>query len=91
MKKKRMFYILDCLMILALTVYALLDTFLIPQEYQTVEAHEVSSEIAAETAETAGTAGDGKLVDIDDAEARLARFAPFIERMFPEVKDGIIE
>ena len=52
MKKKRMFYILDCLMILALTVYALLDTFLIPQEYQTVEAHEVSSEIAAETAET---------------------------------------
>ena len=46
---------------------------------------------AAETAETAGTAGDGKLVDIDDAEARLARFAPFIERMFPEVKEGIIE
>ena len=46
---------------------------------------------AAETAETAGAAGDGKLVDIDDAEARLARFAPFIERMFPEVKGGIIE
>ncbi len=46
---------------------------------------------ASETAETAGVAGDGKLVDIDDAEARLARFAPFIERMFPEVKDGIIE
>ena len=35
--------------------------------------------------------GEKQLVDIDDAEARLARFAPFIERMFPEVKDGIIE
>ncbi len=32
-----------------------------------------------------------KIVDIDDAEARLARFAPFIRRMFPEVEDGIIE
>ena len=36
-------------------------------------------------------AGEEQLVDIDDAEARLARFAPFIERMFPEVKGGIIE
>lgn len=32
-----------------------------------------------------------KIVDIDEAEARLIRFAPFIERMFPEVKGGIIE
>ena len=32
-----------------------------------------------------------KIVDIDDAEARLARFAPFIKRVFPEVTDGIIE
>ena len=32
-----------------------------------------------------------KIVDIDDAEARLIRFAPFIERMFPEVAGGIIE
>ena len=32
-----------------------------------------------------------KIVDIDDAEARLARFAPFIKRVFPEVEDGIIE
>ena len=31
------------------------------------------------------------IVDIDDAEARLLRFAPFIERMFPEVGGGIIE
>ncbi|NLD19009.1 MAG: D-serine ammonia-lyase [Clostridiales bacterium] len=31
------------------------------------------------------------VVDIDEAEARLLRFAPFIEKMFPEVKDGIIE
>lgn len=31
------------------------------------------------------------IVDIDDAEARLIRFAPFIRRMFPEVADGIIE
>ena len=31
--------------------------------------------------------------DIDDAEARLARFAPFIEKHFPETRDlhGIIE
>ena len=32
-----------------------------------------------------------KIVDIDDAEARLARFAPFIKRVFPDVEDGIIE
>ena len=32
-----------------------------------------------------------KIVDTDDAEARLLRFAPFIERMFPEVEGGIIE
>ncbi|MDO4546345.1 MAG: D-serine ammonia-lyase, partial [Bacillota bacterium] len=32
-----------------------------------------------------------KLVDIDDAEARLLRFAPYIRRVFPQVKDGIIE
>ncbi len=31
------------------------------------------------------------IVDIDDAEARLVRFAPFITRMFPEVENGIIE
>lgn len=31
------------------------------------------------------------VVDIDDAEARLLRFAPFIKRMFPQVRDGIIE
>lgn len=30
-------------------------------------------------------------VDIDGAEARLARFAPFIAKMFPDAKDGIIE
>ncbi|MCQ2545817.1 MAG: D-serine ammonia-lyase [Clostridia bacterium] len=35
--------------------------------------------------------GEDFLVDIDEAEARLLRFAPFIERVFPEVKDGIIE
>ena len=34
---------------------------------------------------------DGIYVDIDEAEARLIRFAPFIRRVFPEVKDGIIE
>lgn len=32
-----------------------------------------------------------EIVDIDEAEARLARFAPFIKRVFPEVEDGIIE
>ena len=41
--------------------------------------------------EEPGAGEEEKIVDIDDAEARLARFAPFIERMFPEVKDGIIE
>lgn len=42
------------------------------------------------------TADDAKAdpaasVDIDGAEARLARFAPFIAKMFPDAKDGIIE
>lgn len=32
-----------------------------------------------------------QIVDIDEAEARLLRFAPFISRMFPEVTGGIIE
>ena len=32
-----------------------------------------------------------RLVDIDEAEARLLRFAPFIEKVYPEVLDGIIE
>lgn len=31
------------------------------------------------------------IVDIDEAEDRLTRFAPFIERMFPEVEKGLIE
>lgn len=31
------------------------------------------------------------IVDIDEAEARLIRFAPFIKRVFPQVLDGIIE
>lgn len=29
--------------------------------------------------------------DVQDAEARLKRFAPYIEKVFPEVKSGIIE
>ncbi|HEY8362988.1 MAG TPA: D-serine ammonia-lyase [Tissierellaceae bacterium] len=29
--------------------------------------------------------------DVKDAEERLSRFAPYIKRVFPEVKDGIIE
>lgn len=29
--------------------------------------------------------------DVLDAEARLQRFAPYLEKVFPEVKDGIIE
>lgn len=32
-----------------------------------------------------------KLKDVLDAEARLKRFAPYISRVFPQVKDGIIE
>ena len=34
---------------------------------------------------------ENNIVDIDEAEARLTRFAPFINRMFPEVETGIIE
>ena len=30
-------------------------------------------------------------IDIDSADARLLRFAPFIEKMFPDAKGGIIE
>ena len=41
--------------------------------------------------EPADEAGVEKIVDIDDAEARLLRFAPFIQRMFPEADGGIIE
>lgn len=45
---------------------------------------------------TSGLADDAKAdpaagVDIDAAEARLLRFAPFIAKMFPDAKDGIIE
>ena len=38
-----------------------------------------------------GAGQEEDIVDIDDAEARLLRFAPFIKRMFPEVEGGIIE
>ena len=38
-----------------------------------------------------GTGQEEDIVDIDDAEARLLRFAPFIKRMFPEMEGGIIE
>ncbi len=31
------------------------------------------------------------LNDVLDAEARLKRFAPYIKKVFPEVKDGVIE
>lgn len=54
-----------------------------------------------ETEQTFGQAGagaDAKVqadpaagIDIDGAEARLTRFAPFIAKMFPEAKNGIIE
>ena len=31
------------------------------------------------------------IVDIDEAEARLLRFAPYIEKVYPDVLEGIIE
>ena len=36
---------------------------------------------------------DITMADIDDAEARLARFAPFIKKVFPETEptNGLIE
>ena len=49
---------------------------------------------AADGAPEQGSAPEqetAKLVDIDEAEARLLRFAPFIEKVYPEVLDGIIE
>ena len=36
-------------------------------------------------------ANAGSLVDTDDAEERLLRFAPYIKKMWPEVEGGIIE
>ena len=52
----------------------------------------------AQASGKSGGAGDvnsqtdpASTVDIDGAEARLLRFAPFIAKMFPEAKDGIIE
>ncbi len=51
---------------------------------------EIQGGAAAQNDDTAAQ-NDGAIVDIDDAEARLARFAPFINRMFPETDGGIIE
>ena len=34
---------------------------------------------------------EDNIADIDEAEARLLRFAPFIKRVFPQVDGGIIE
>lgn len=34
---------------------------------------------------------EDNIVDIDEAESRLIRFAPFIRKKFPQVADGIIE
>lgn len=39
----------------------------------------------------AGASFEDNLVDIDEAEARLVRFAPFIKRKFSKPEDGIIE
>ena len=47
---------------------------------------------AGQAADTHADAKAGQpIVDIDDAEARLLRFAPYIEKVYPEVLDGIIE
>lgn len=48
-------------------------------------------EVFWENTEAADKPACGKKVDIDDADARLHRFAPFIRKIFPEVADGIIE
>ncbi|MDO4485244.1 MAG: D-serine ammonia-lyase [Bacillota bacterium] len=39
----------------------------------------------------AGDSFEDNIVDIDEAEARLVRFAPFIKRKFSKPEDGIIE
>lgn len=36
-------------------------------------------------------ASPSSIVDIDEAEARLLRFAPYIRKVYPEVLEGIIE
>ena len=49
------------------------------------------AELSADGDALAAPYQNEEIVSIDEAEARLARFAPFIKRMFPEVTDGIIE
>lgn len=51
--KKKMFYLFDCLIILTLMVYTLLDTFVITRNYQVVESvSETQSNISQQTAST---------------------------------------
>ncbi len=49
-----MFYLFDCLLILAVSVYVLLDTFVIARTYEVTAAHESS----AETSDTASSDAD---------------------------------
>lgn len=49
--KKKVFYLFDCLLILAVSVYVLLDTFVIARTYEVTAAHESS----AETSDTASS------------------------------------
>lgn len=57
--KKRMFYIFDCLIILTMMVYTLLDTFVIARNYQVIEE---SSQIKSSTNTDQATASTNHLI-----------------------------
>ncbi len=61
------------------------------KDYPIVEEMAAYREVFWENAGAAAKSVCDKTVDIDDADARLHRFAPFIKNIFPEVADGIIE
>lgn len=53
MKKKKMFHIFDCMVILIVSAFVLLDTFVFTRTYAVADSHESSSE--TEIQQTAGT------------------------------------
>ena len=61
------------------------------KSYPIVEEMAACKEIFWENTEASSRTACSRNVDIDDADARLYRFAPFIKKIFPEVTDGIIE
>jgi len=62
-----------------------------------IKKHPIVDDLAAcrevfwENTDASAKPACDSIVDIDGADARLYRFAPFIKKIFPEVADGIIE